>query len=71
MLRAGSKGWRYDRLMTDEGFLLSPHNARDYLAEQGFLRGEEEVSVRALGGGVSNIVLLVEWPGTHRSSVGW
>ncbi len=36
--------------MTEEGFLLSPQNARDYLVEQGFMRGEEEVSVRALGG---------------------
>jgi hypothetical protein len=44
--------------MTDEGFLLSPQNARDYLVEQGFMRAEEEISVRALGGGVSNIVLL-------------
>jgi 5-methylthioribose kinase len=49
--------------MSDEDFLLSPQNARDYLAEHGFLRGEEEVSVCALGGGVSNIVLLVEWAG--------
>ena len=47
--------------MSEEGFLLSPENAREYLLEQGFIRGEEEVSVRALGGGVSNIVLLVEW----------
>ena len=29
----------------------------------GLARGEEEISVRELGGGVSNIVLLVEWPG--------
>jgi len=50
-------------LMTDEGFLLSPQNARDYLVEHGLARGEEEISVRELGGGVSNIVLLVEWPG--------
>jgi 5-methylthioribose kinase len=49
--------------MIDEGFLLSPQNARDYLVEQGFMRSDEEISVRELGGGVSNIVLLVEWPG--------
>jgi 5-methylthioribose kinase len=36
---------------------------RDYLVEQGFMRSDEEVSVCALGGGVSNIVLLVEWRG--------
>ena len=49
--------------MSDEDFLLSSQNVRDYLAEQGFLRGEEDLSVCALGGGVSNVVLLVEWPG--------
>jgi 5-methylthioribose kinase len=49
--------------MTDEGFLLSPQNTRDYLAGRGLAPGEEEISVRELGGGVSNIVLLVEWPG--------
>ena len=52
--------------MTDEGFLLSPQNARDYLLEHGFMRGEEEVSVRALGGGVSNVVLLLEWAGPQK-----
>ena len=49
--------------MTDEGFLLSAHNAHEYLFGRGLARGEEEISVRELGGGVSNIVLLVEWPG--------
>ena len=51
--------------MTDEGSLLSPQNARDYLVDQGFMQGGEEVSVRALGGGVSNIVLLVGWRGPN------
>jgi aminoglycoside phosphotransferase (APT) family kinase protein len=49
--------------MTDEGFLLTADNVRDYLAGRGLVRGEEDISVRELGGGVSNIVLLVEWPG--------
>jgi len=49
--------------MTDEDFLLSPQNALEYLVERGLTRVEEEISVRELGGGVSNIVLLVEWPG--------
>jgi len=49
--------------MSDEGPLLSPHNAGEYLASQGFLHEGEEISVHALGGGVSNIVLLVEWTG--------
>ncbi|MGO8787377.1 MAG: phosphotransferase family protein [Terriglobia bacterium] len=49
--------------MSDEDFLLSSQNVGDYLVDQGFLRGEEDLSVCALGGGVSNVVLLVEWPG--------
>jgi len=49
--------------MADENFLLSPGNAHGYLLEQGFIGAEEEVSIRTLGGGVSNLVLLVEWPG--------
>ena len=49
--------------MTDEDFELNPQNVRDYLAAQGFMRGEDEVIVTALGGGVSNNVLLVEWAG--------
>ena len=49
--------------MSDEGFLLSSQNVRDYLVDQGILNGHEDLSVCALGGGVSNVVLLVEWPG--------
>lgn len=52
--------------MSDHGFLLSPQNAREYLVEQGFLHNDDEVSVSALGGGVSNIVLLVEWIGREQ-----
>ncbi len=54
--------------MSDETFLLTPENAREYLIEQGFLRDDEEVSITSLGGGVSNVVLLVEWrePGERR-----
>ena len=48
--------------MTTEGFSLSPQNALDYLAEQGLAQSTEGVSVRELGGGVSNIVLMLEWP---------
>ncbi len=47
--------------MADETFLLTPENAREYLTEQGFLRADEEITMSALGGGVSNVVLLVEW----------
>ena len=49
--------------MSDEGFLLSAENVRDYLVGRGLARDEEEIYVRELGGGVSNIVLAVEWPG--------
>jgi 5-methylthioribose kinase len=47
--------------MSDEGFLLSPDNLPEYLASRG-LAGTGDVMVRELGGGVSNIVLLIEWP---------
>lgn len=49
--------------MSDEGFLLTAENVEDYLASRGLVRDREEISVRELGGGVSNIVLLLEWPG--------
>jgi hypothetical protein len=49
--------------MSEEGFLLSTDNARNYLAGRGLLHGEEEAAVCALGGGVSNSVLLVDLPG--------
>jgi len=49
--------------MTSQDIPLSVENARDYLAGRGLIRPAEEIRLRALGGGVSNIVLLVEWPG--------
>ncbi len=49
--------------MADDGFLLNRENVGNYLAGRGLVSAEEEISVRELGGGVSNIVLLVEWPG--------
>jgi 5-methylthioribose kinase len=49
--------------MDHEGFLLTAENVRSYLVGQGLVGGEEDIAVRELGGGVSNIVLLVEWPG--------
>jgi len=47
--------------MSDEGVTLSPDNLPEYLASRG-LAPTGDVMVRELGGGVSNIVLLVEWP---------
>jgi 5-methylthioribose kinase len=49
--------------MSDESFLLTADNARDYLVERGLTGATDEIYIRELGGGVSNIVLLVEWPG--------
>jgi 5-methylthioribose kinase len=50
--------------MGDQDFLLTTENVDDYLAACGLVAGDEEITVRELGGGVSNVVLLVEWPGT-------
>jgi len=41
---------------------LTPRNAKNYLAQTGLVLPQEQISVRELGGGVSNVVLLVEWP---------
>ncbi len=49
--------------MSDEGFILTTENVRGCLAGCGLVQGEENISARELGGGVSNIVLLIEWPG--------
>ncbi len=46
--------------MSDEGFLLSPDNLPQYLAGRGLAK-RGGVRACALGGGVSNIVLLIEW----------
>jgi 5-methylthioribose kinase len=43
-------------------FLLTPENLLGYLARRDLVREEREVTIRELGGGVSNIVLLIEWP---------
>ncbi|MBI1984115.1 MAG: hypothetical protein HYS61_07950, partial [Acidobacteria bacterium] len=48
--------------MTDQGFSLNCENVRDYLSGRGLAQDAREGRVRELGGGVSNTVLLVEWP---------
>lgn len=48
--------------MSDEGFLLSPDNLAAYLTGQGLAPTADRVTARELGGGVSNIVLLIERP---------
>ena len=52
--------------MSDEGFLLSPHNLPDYLVRCGLARVGDHVTARELGGGVSNIVLAIEWANDPR-----
>jgi 5-methylthioribose kinase len=47
--------------MSDERFLLSADNLPEYLASRGLVKGGEQVAACELGGGVSNIVLLIEW----------
>ncbi len=42
-------------------FLLTPESLRAYLVRRRLIDDERAVTIRELGGGVSNIVLLVEW----------
>ncbi len=42
--------------------LLTPASVHDYLVRRGLAATTDRISVRELGGGVSNIVLLIEWP---------
>ncbi len=46
--------------MSAEGFLITAAKVQDYLVDRKLVPGSEELSVRELGGGVSNTVLLVE-----------
>jgi 5-methylthioribose kinase len=46
--------------MSQQGQLLSPSNVKDYLEEHGLWPRGAPMFIRELGGGVSNIVLLVE-----------
>jgi 5-methylthioribose kinase len=43
-------------------FSLTPDNALSYLTGRGLTTGDRHAQVQELGGGVSNTVLLVEWP---------
>ncbi len=51
--------------MSSEGAFLTPEGLRGYLAEHGLVRNQGEVTVRPLGGGVSNLVFLIEGPGVR------
>lgn len=47
--------------MSSEVFTINPQNILPYLRSGGWAGPQDEIRVRELGGGVSNIVLLVEW----------
>ncbi|MGH9353062.1 MAG: phosphotransferase family protein [Terriglobia bacterium] len=49
-------------MMIDAGFRLSTRSVKRYLADHDLAGPGEKIEVRELGGGVSNIVLLVAWP---------
>lgn len=49
--------------MSVQVFELAAENIGGYLARRGLIATEREVTARELGGGVSNIVLMVELPG--------
>lgn len=49
--------------MSTETLLVTPETLPDYLTTHGLIGPGEPVAVRELGGGVSNIVLLIELPG--------
>ncbi len=57
--------------MSSEPFLLTPENLGSYLASEGLSAQERDATIRELGGGVSNIVLLIEWPGQHQPERRW
>ena len=47
--------------MSSDSLTISPENILSYLSARGLAGPQDAVEVRELGGGVSNIVLLVEW----------
>jgi aminoglycoside phosphotransferase (APT) family kinase protein len=57
--------------MSKEPIRLSPGNVKDYLAGQGLWPSGLPMSVRELGGGVSNTVLLVEGRGPDGEERRW
>ncbi len=57
--------------MSKEPILLSAGNVKDYLAGQGLWPPGLPMSVRELGGGVSNTVLLVEGKGSRGEERRW
>lgn len=52
--------------MVESHFILSAAGARDYLASCDLIGEGEIIEVQELGGGVSNIVMLITFPGNAR-----
>jgi aminoglycoside phosphotransferase (APT) family kinase protein len=57
--------------VSSEAFLLTPENLADYLAKRGLGPKPGSISIRELGGGVSNIVLLAEWAESSGAARRW
>ena len=51
--------------------LLSPGNVQAYLAEHGLWPGSAPLRIRELGGGISNVVLLVEGNSQNGEGIRW
>ena len=47
--------------MTSSDFHLTPENLRSYLLSVGLSDAKDRIAIGELRGGVSNVVLLVEW----------
>ncbi len=57
--------------MASPALEISPGNLKPYLVNRGLWRPEDDLLVRELGGGVSNIVLLAEGSGPNKSNHRW
>jgi 5-methylthioribose kinase len=51
-----------EQAVIPDGFVLNSETVRHYLDQQGLLAASTKSAVRELGGGISNTVLLIEWP---------
>lgn len=63
MIRRATGGEAIFIEMTE--FVLTPKTLSSYLVERGLVKDATALSIRELGGGVSNIVSLIEGPGIH------
>jgi aminoglycoside phosphotransferase (APT) family kinase protein len=61
-LSEGAMGTPNSNLKKTAEFSLTAESFGDYLQQHGLVRDPSELAIRQLGGGVSNVVLLVEGP---------